>query len=162
MISNSFLLSFFIIYTIYFGLSLLADSFRLFMRVHRYKNSQRYVLRDWHSEDQPMWLYPVVCHRGAGAGLLALPLALKDGCCFLLIIRLTKCAREGEWAVWMFGWGWLVVEITTPPCRSICSVSPGTLGASLDLSLLSAVKNEAFLNPRHLLCFPLGASDTLS
>lgn len=37
-----------------------------------------------------------------------------------------------------------------------------TCGASLGLSLLSTVKNEAFLNPQHSLCFPLGASDTLS
>lgn len=72
-------------------------------------------------ERRLIWFYTVVSlHRWC-----FVPVLLKDAHCFLLIIRLPKCTREGEWVVRTCGgWGWLVVEITAPRCRSIYSVSP--------------------------------------
>jgi len=88
---------------------------------------------------------------------------LKDGRCVLLIIRLLKCTarlseRCGGWAGGVGGVSVLFFlnnDPLTAAKSSIHPAGPGTRGAGRARSLWSTVRNETFLNPRHLLCFPL-------
>ena len=124
------------------------------------------LLRDRRSYDQLTWLHPctVSLRWRCRAALPAFGFWRMAVVFFSLYGSWNVPRRVSERYGGGVGSGGLVSGWNNDPSvlRKHLFCWSRTRGAGPGLSLLSTVKNEAFLNPRHSLCFPLGASDTLS